>query len=91
MVRKFPDSPPRPNTHAVFLFFFFFLRLYLYLAVLGLRCYMEFSVVVASEGYSIVVVHGLLIAMASLVAQHVLQLFQFPGLEHRLNSCSTQA
>ena len=52
---------------------------------------MEFFVVVASEGYSIVVVHGLLIAMASLVAQHVLQLFQFPGLEHRLNSCSTQA
>ena len=49
------------------------------MAVLGLRCYMEFSVVVASEGYSLVVVRGLLIAMASLVAEPVLQLLQFPG------------
>ena len=37
------------------------------MALLGLPCSAGFSLVVASEGYSLVVVCGLLIAMASLV------------------------
>ena len=42
------------------------------------------SLVVASRGYSLVVVHGLLIAEASFVAEHRLQV-------HGLNSCGSQA
>ena len=52
-----------------FLFFFFILFIYLFLAVLGLPCYLDFSLVVAGRGYSLVA-HGLLIAMSSLVAEH---------------------
>ena len=40
------------------------------LAVLGLRCYEGFSLVVVSEGCSPVVVPGLPTAVASLVADH---------------------
>ena len=47
----------------------FILFIYL-LAALGLRCYAwDFSLVVASGGHS-VAVHGLLIAVASLVVEH---------------------
>ena len=46
-----------------------------FLAVLGLCCYMGFSLVVASRGYSLVVMHRFPIPVASLVA------------EHRLNRC----
>ena len=42
--------------------------IYLFLAVLGLRCYMSFSVVVVSGGYSLAVSYGLLIV--ALVVQH---------------------
>ena len=55
-------------------FFFFFLNFvylfYLFMAVLGLCCSAGFSLVVASGGYSLVAVHGLLIAVVSLVAEH---------------------
>ena len=37
--------------------------------MLGLCCHRGFSLVVASTGYSVVVVCGLLIVMASLVAK----------------------
>ena len=40
--------------------------------MLGLLCCMDFSLVVASEECSLVVVHRLLIAVASLVAEHKL-------------------
>ena len=40
--------------------------IYLFLAVLGLRCSVAFFLVVGSRGYSLVVVCGLLIAVASL-------------------------
>ena len=40
------------------------------MAVLGLCCSAGFSLVVASVGYSLVAVHGLLIAVVSLVAEH---------------------
>ena len=43
--------------------------IYLFLAVLGLRCRVGFSLVVESEGYSLVVVCRLLVAVASLVAE----------------------
>ena len=42
----------------------------LFLAVLGLRCCMVFSRVGASEGYSLDVVCGLLIAVPSLGVEH---------------------
>ena len=43
--------------------------MYLFLAVLGLRCFLGFSLVVVSEGHSLVVGHSLLIAVAFLVAE----------------------
>ena len=65
---------------------------------------MDFSLVVANGGYSLIVVHGLLITVASLVAEHRLKGSQASiaaacglsscdsqVLEHRLNSCGTQA
>ena len=42
----------------------------LFLAMLGLHCYMSFSLVAASRGYSLAVVCRLLTAVASLVAEH---------------------
>ena len=44
----------------------------LFLAVLGLRCCAGFSLVAASRGHSPVAVRGLLIVVASLVAEHEL-------------------
>ena len=50
----------------------FFIKLYNFisLAVLGLRCCTGLSLVALSGGYSQVAVRGLLIAVASLVAEH---------------------
>ena len=50
--------------------FFKILFPYLFLAVLDLGCCAGFSFVVSSGGYSLVMVHGLLIAVASLVVNH---------------------
>ena len=47
-----------------------FLTIYLCLTVLGLHCWVGFSLVVESGGYSLVVVHGHLIVAASLVLEH---------------------
>jgi len=44
--------------------------MYLFLAVLGLHCCTGFSQVVASRGHSSDVLHGLLLAVASSVAEH---------------------
>ena len=52
---------------------FFKKGIYLSLAVLGLSCCVGFSLVVASGGYSLLAVCGLLIAVASLVVEHRLQ------------------
>ena len=49
---------------------YFFLFIYLVLAVLGLHCFEGSSLVAASRGPSLVVVHRLLISGASLVAEH---------------------
>ena len=51
-------------------FFFFFALIYLFLAVLDLGCCASFSLVEASGSYSLIAVHGLLIAVASLVVEH---------------------
>ena len=56
-------------------FFFFFYKLILFilvLAVLGLRCCAQAFSSCGEEGLLFVAVRGLLIAMASLVAEHVL-------------------
>ena len=54
----------------VTLFKIIILFIYLFLAILGLHCFVVFSLVAASSGYSLAVVHGLLIAVASLAAEH---------------------
>ena len=43
---------------------------YLFLAVLGLHCYTDFSLAAASRGYSLAGARGVLIAVASLDAEH---------------------
>ena len=79
-------------------FIYLFLSVFiLFLSMLGLCCWEGFSLVVASGGHFPVAVHELLIAVASLVAQHGLQdtwAFSSHGsqaLEHKLSSCGTQA
>ena len=65
---------------------------------------MDFSLVEAIRGYSLAVVHRLLIAVASLVAEHRLQSVRASvvaafglgscsswAVEQQLNSCGTQA
>ena len=71
--------------------------IYLFLAVLDLRCCSGFSLLAASGGYSLVVVHGLLILMVSLaveacrIAARGLSSRGSLALEHRLNSSGAQA
>ena len=54
------------------LFFFnnFYLFTYLFLALLGLRCCRDFSLVVASGGYSLAALPKLLIVVASVNSLH---------------------
>ena len=59
-----------------FLFFFFnnvINQFLLFLAVLCLHCCVGFSLLATSRGSSLVVVHGLLIAVASLIVKYGLQ------------------
>ena len=61
------------NSHQGPVFFFLIIFIYFFfLAVLGLHCCMGFSLVVASGGYSLVAVHGLITAVAFLVVEHEL-------------------
>ena len=69
---------------------------YLLLAVLGLHCCAGFSLVTASGGYSLVVVPGLPVAVASRCRGLALGCADFGScgcwdLEHRCNSCDAQA
>ena len=57
-------NPPQVYIHI------FLKKFYLFLAVLGSHCWADFSLVVASKGYSPVAVHGLLVSVASLAAEH---------------------
>ena len=61
--------------------------MYLFWAVLGLSCCTGFSPVATSRGYSPVAGHGLLIAVASLTAEHGLQGTGSTAVELEL-SCS---
>ena len=63
-------------------FFLKFVFIDLFLAVLVLHCYADFSLVVVSGGYSLVVVCVRLIAAASLVANHGLQACRLQQLQH---------
>ena len=57
------------NPYFILFYYYFFKFIYLFLAVLVFVAVRELSLVVASGAYS-VAVHGLLIAVASLVAEH---------------------
>ena len=59
------------DTHSLFHFVTYLLFI-LILAVLRLHCCAGFSLGAVSKGYSLVAVHGLLIAVAPLVAKHSL-------------------
>ena len=72
---NFSSPLPAPGARGISLtkknFFFFFANFFrLFLAVLSLHCCVGFCLVAAREDYSLVVVHGLHIAMAALVAGH---------------------
>ena len=63
--------------------------IYLFMAVLGLRCYMDFSVVAASGGCSLVAAPGLPVACL-VVAQSLISCGS-QALQHRLNSTGARA
>ena len=83
-----------------YVLFLYFLNLFL--AVLGLLCYMGFSLFSESGGYFLVAVHRLLIVVASccraqapgyvglVVAARGLISCSSQALEHRLSSCGAQ-
>ena len=84
------------------LIFIMFIFTYWFLAILGLHCYVGFSLVMSSRAYSLAVVLGLLIVVASLIMEHRLwgtwALVVVPcGLssssswapKHRFNSCGS--
>ena len=57
--------------------------------MLGLPCCAGFSIVVMSRGYSLVAIHGLLIAMASLVVEPRLKgSCDSAAATHGLSGCS---
>lgn len=72
-IDEFDGIDEKKSFHLWWFFFFkcrvFFLNYFL-LAVLRLHWFTGFSPVAASEGYSPATAHGLLIEMASLIAEH---------------------
>ena len=58
------------NVVAFFKLLLFIYLIYLFLAALGLRCCAQAFSSCSEQGLLFVVVHGLLIAVASLVAEH---------------------
>ena len=67
------------------------LFLFFILVVLGLRGCFGFSLVAARGGCSLVAVHRLLIAVASLVELGLLEVWASAVEAHRLSSCSSWA
>ena len=59
-----------PRVAGLLRFFFFFLIVFIYLAALGLHCYAWAFSSCSEWGYSLVLLHGFLIAVASPVAEH---------------------
>ena len=79
-----------------FIIILFIYLFYLFLAVLGLHCCAQAFSSCGKWGLPFVAVHGLLIAVASLVAQHGPRRTGFGScdsraLERRLSSCGTRA
>lgn len=74
-------GPWFPTDLPAFVFFFFFSILFSYLfwVVVGLRCYIVFSLVAESGSSSLVAVCGLLVALASPVQEHWLLLSRSTG------------
>ena len=68
-------APPTPTSSFVFIYLFIFkiYFIYLFLAALGLRCCAWAFSSCSEQGLLFIVVCGLLIAVASLVAEHGLQ------------------
>ena len=54
----------------IFLYKFIYLSIYLFLAVLGLRCCVQVFSSCGEQGLLFVAVSGLLVAVASFVAEH---------------------
>ena len=94
LVSCIPSHHPSPSTSAGFFFFFNkFIYLFIFLAALGLRCCVQAFPSCGEQELPFVAVRGLLIAVASLVAEHGLQGFSSCGsraLERRLSSCGTR-
>ena len=78
---SFKSSVKRRVFH--FFIFTYYLFIYLFLAALGLRCCMRAFSSCGEQGLLFVAVRGLLIAVASLVAEHGLQArrLRYLGLE----------
>ena len=79
----FPDHTLKALTQNVSCFFFFinlFIFIYLFLAVLGLRCCMRAFSSCSERRLLFVAVRGLLIAVASLAAEHRLQVCRLQQL-----------
>ena len=75
---------------------YIYIYIYIYtiyvLAVLGLHCFMGFSLVVVSGGYFLDAVHRLLTAETSLVLKHRLKgAWTSVVVAHVLSSCSLRA
>ena len=68
-----------PGKYFIYLFIYLsiYLFIYLFMAALGLCCCMQAFSSCCEQGLLFVVVHGLLIVLASLVAEHGLQMCGF--------------
>ena len=66
-------------------------KLFIYFWLCWSSLLLGLSLVVVSGGYSLVVLHGLLIAVASLVAEHRLQGAWASVVVRGLSSCGSQA
>ena len=76
----------------IFFFFNFFIYcIYLFLAVLGLCCCSRAFSSCGERGLLFIAVHGLLIAVVSLAAEHGLWSCGSQALERRLSSCGARA
>ena len=73
------------------LFIYLFIYLFLFLAALGLRCCARTFSSGSKQWLLFVAVRGLLIAVASLVAEHGLSSCGSWALECRLSSCGARA
>ena len=67
---SWPFSPSSRRDHFLFFYKFIYFILFLFLAVLGLRCCTRAPSSCGEQGPLLIVVRGLLTAVASLVVEH---------------------